>query len=217
MKNLMKLFVLVSLVSLTMNAYAQSIGPKFGLNLASWTGDEMFDDDAYKSVLGLQFGAVAEFPFSDMFAVQAELLYFQKGVAAEFDFLGEKITTESKLNYLEVPVLAKVSFINEPVQVYVTAGPSFGYGLNGKTVAKSDTEEDEEDIDFDENELARFELSASFGAGVQIPAGPGKFFVDGRYLLGLTNVDASEPEGDRTDIFNRGLGISVGVLFPIGG
>ena len=112
---------------------------------------------------------------------------------------------------MEIPILAKYMFGgNNGPQFFATAGPSFGFGLNGKIKA---TGEDDEDLDFDENMITKLDISLSIGAGAQFAVGPGELFVDARYLLGLNSLDDSE---DPEDSKNRGIGISAGFLFPIG-
>ena len=216
MKNVTKLLTLVLFFSISANSYTQSIGLKVGANIASWAGDDIFDEDVYSSVTGLQLGLVAEIPFSDKFAVQPELLYLQKGSAAEFEFLGDKITTTTKFNYLEIPILAKFALTDGPAQVFLNAGPSIGFGLNGTLTTEAGGAEEESDLDFDEEGIVRMDLGLALGAGVQFNTGPGKLFVDVRYLMGLTSLDDSEPEEEQIDIFNRGISASVGFTFPIG-
>lgn len=213
MQKLIKLLALFILVSFAASTYAQSIGPKAGVNIASFTGDDSFDEDGNTSTIGLQFGAVVEIPVSDKFSIQPELVYLQKGAGTEFDVFGTKVETDFKLNYFEIPILAKVYLTEGPTQVFVNVGPSIGFGLGGKTVTKAGDEEEEEDIDFSDDELTSLDLSLAVGAGVQFDAGPGKLFIDVRYLLGLTSLDDSE---EPIDVLNRGIGASVGFLFPIG-
>jgi hypothetical protein len=218
MKTHFKFFALVLLLSFALGAYAQvSIGPKAGVNIATWEGDDlMVEDNELTSIPLLQFGLVTEFMLSDRVAIQPEFLYFQKGFGVETTVSETSFTTKTILNYIEVPVLVKVNLITSPVEVFVTAGPSFGYGLDGKMVFDGEGEKEEIDIDFEEDELSRLDLSASVGAGVQFPLGSGKLFVDGRYLLGLNTIDGSEPAEDRLDMKNRGIGIAAGFLFPLG-
>ncbi|MEO0875247.1 MAG: PorT family protein, partial [Bacteroidota bacterium] len=64
--------------------------------------------------------------------------------------------------------------------------------------------------------ISSFDFGLAVGAGVQLEVGPGQIFFDVRYLLGLANLDDSEPEDEQIDVFNRGIGASVGFLFPIG-
>lgn len=211
MNNLKKVLFLFAFLGLFSAVQAQiGIGPKVGINIATLGGDDVGDDDGLGSIVGLQFGAAAEIGINEMFAVQPELLFFQKGAKQEFEILGETFEAEQFLNYFEIPILLKIMFgDSEGTQFFASVGPSFGFGLGGK--AKSGGEE--EDIDFEESGLSKLDIGASVGAGVQLPAGPGNLFIDVRYLLGLTTLD---DEGD-FDMKNRGIGIAAGFLFPISG
>ena len=74
------------------------------------------------------------------------------------------------------------------------------------------------------------DIAAAFGAGISYPVRWGSFFVEGRYLLGLTdtvkggtiNMAAGglvqEVTWDKkTDtIKNRGFHLMAGVIFPLG-
>lgn len=219
MRKTIQFFALVVLAFLTFNAYTQTfIGPKAGINIAKWGGDGITEnEDALKSITVFQFGAVAEFRTNERVALQSELLYFQKGVGFEETESGLTYSSETTLNYLELPILAKVYLTDGPTQIFVIAGPSFGYGLDGKSTFEFEGEEEEMDIDFEDDNLTRLDISAAFGVGIQAPVGPGEAFIDGRYLLGLNTLDNTEEKDDRVDIMNRGIVVSVGFLFPIGG
>lgn len=181
-----------------------SIGPKLGINISTAAGDDVFDD--LESVVGLQFGVAGEVSISEQFAVQPEVLYFQKG--SKIDFMG--VETKTFLNYLEIPILVKGKFgAPDGLQFIATLGPSFGFGLGGKMKMG----DEEVDFDFEDDNLSEFDLSLSIGAGAQIPVGPGNLFLDLRYLLGLTTLD----NAGEFDAFNRGFGIATGFLFSIGG
>jgi outer membrane protein with beta-barrel domain len=214
--------MLFAFLSLNVNAQI-AIGPKVGVNIATWGGDDTEDLEGLGSVIGLQFGAAAEIAVNEMFAIQPELLFFQKGFSVEFeeDILEETLKSETtaKLNYLEIPILAKIMFgAEEGPKFFATVGPSFGFGLGGEIESKvtfgGETETDTEDIDFEEDMITKLDIGVSVGAGAQFPVGPGNLFVDVRYLLGLNSTDDSE---DNSDVKNRGIGISAGFLFPIGG
>jgi outer membrane protein with beta-barrel domain len=208
MKNFTKLALLMLFAFLSLNVNAQiAIGPKIGVNIATIGGDDVETDDI-GSIVGLQFGAAAEIGINEMFAIQPELLYFQKGASIDLGTFGE---IDQVLNYLEIPILVKVMFgAEDGPQFFATVGPSFGFGLNGKVKSG----DDEEDIDFDEDMITKLDIGASIGAGAQFAAGPGKLFVDVRYLLGLNSTDDSEAD---LKIMHRGIGIAAGFLFPLGG
>jgi hypothetical protein len=103
---------------------AQSIGAKFGFNIAKIVGgedledidEEDFDADvAFRT--GIQIGLAAEFPINDRVSFQPELLYLQKGYTLEGAFFGEQIEVDAILNYFEVPLLAKININQGPYPV----------------------------------------------------------------------------------------------------
>jgi hypothetical protein len=214
MKNLIKFLTVLFFLSTTIFTSAQfAVGPKLGINFSTVGGDdiEKEDKDMLKSLVTYQFGLSAEFSINENFAIQPELLYYQKGFALD-DSKSEEVTEAKQiLNYLELPVLAKAIIpVGNGPEFFITAGPSVGYGINGKVKYNGE----EEDIDFDEDNIRRFDFSVSFGAGAQFPVSTGKVFIDARYLLGLSPLSDYE---DPADVKNRGYAIAAGFLFPIGG
>lgn len=110
--------------------------------------------------------------------------------------------------------MAKYAFGSEKISGFVQAGPSFGYGLNGKTKGENNGNKEEEDIEFGEDGLKRFDFSLAFGAGIGFPVSSGQLFIDLRYLLGLANISKSS-DPDAGTLKNRGLNFGVGFLVPI--
>jgi hypothetical protein len=88
-----------------------------------------------------------------LFSAQPELLFVQKGGASQ--------CTTIKINYVKVPVLAKASIKLGEFTGFATGGPTLSYLMNGRTKDS----EGSEDIEFDD-QTNRFELGASFGAGL---------------------------------------------------
>lgn len=199
------LLALLFVVGLGFTSMAQSIsvGPRIGATFPKLNiGDEDDFNDEVQSMTGLQFGAVANVMVNDMFSIQPELLFVQKGFKLEED--GDYMKT--RYNYLEVPVLAKFSFGTEELQGFVTAGPTAGYLVSGNAKLKMDDLKMDEDLEFSDEDN-RFEMGASFGVGLGYKLGAGTVNFDVRYGLGLTNLNE---EGKAK---NRVLGISVAYLF----
>lgn len=223
-KNLVLVFICIVSITYGQNA----IGGKIGLNFATFTGDtdDLESDGNDKGFNpGLQIGGVFEIGINDLISIQPELLYIQKGVRLKSseDFFGNPVESEASLvfNYLELPLLVKIKLGNpESTNFFINVGPSFGYTLSGKSKSKisfdGETETNEEDFEFEENdEFNRFDISATLGAGVNIPLGPGKLFVEARYLLGFSNLIDSDFNDDK--LKNGGIGLGVGYMVPLGG
>lgn len=153
--------------------------------------------------LGLTGGIVLEIGLMDYFSIQPEINFIQKGYKLDIIF-GDAIKYETKtyLNYVEIPLLLKGKFGNESVKGFVMAGPSFGYAFDGITKVKDG---EDEDVDFDN--IKRADLGLQFGVGAGVAAGPGTLFLDGRYGLGLTDLnDIENAEGFKNSGFNVGIG-----------
>lgn len=224
MQNSVKFLMTAALAFVTMAASAQiSIGPRVGVNLSNWSVDSGEDVGDFKSRTGYQFGIAAEIRFNDNFAIQPELNFLQKGARqdmAEVDSVLGNIAFKSNyvINYLEVPVLVKAGKSFGPARVDILAGPSFGYGLNGKLKSEftigGETNKDESDLNFKDDQIKRVDVGLQFGASVSFNLGDrASLFVDGRYLFGLT--DLNDSDDDSFKVNNRGIGLSAGVLFKL--
>ena len=188
---------------MTLSANAQTtIIPKLGVSIANIAFDPSNSD--VKSKIGLQLGIAAEIGVNDMFAIQPELLFIQKGAKS-------KANSDASLNlsYLEIPVLAKVKFGSDAAKFYAIAGPSIGIAIGGTDKDASGSE----DLKFgsDTGQFKRTDFGLQFGAGVNIK----NFIIDVRYGLGLSNI-INVPSGASGSLKNRAIGITVGYAFPLG-
>lgn len=201
---------IIAAVAMTLSANAQtSIIPKVGISIANVASDPKNDDA--KSKIGLQLGVAAEIGITDMFAVQPELLFIQKGTKSESSDFGISAKSSTTLSYLEIPVLAKVKFGSDAAKFYAIAGPSIGIAVSGKNKVEAFGVSDSEDIEFgsEAGQIKRTDFGLQFGAGVNIK----NFVIDVRYGLGLSNLSNDSSVSAK----NRAIGITVGYAFPLGG
>ncbi|MEO1261413.1 MAG: porin family protein [Bacteroidota bacterium] len=199
--NLLKKAIFSLLFVAFASAMFAQVGVRAGITLPNYSGDET---DGFDANLGLTLAALYEIPISDNFAIQPELAFVQKGYKFEADIFGTTFETKTRINHIDVPILAKVKFGNESVMAYAAAGPTLGYAISGSIEVDGDSES----ID-DWDAFNRFEIGASVGAGAGIPAGNGQVFLDVRYLLGLTNLADTD---DDITVRNSGLNLSVGYM-----
>lgn len=229
MKTTIKSGITLMLLAMTVSLFGQvSIGAKAGIyhsNVAIQGIDNNLIPDT-KGLTDFSGGVVSEIMFGENFGFQPELNYHKSGFQIEegiefdvFDIpvpLGVK--AKVKVDYLTMPVLAKYNIGNGPVKGYVSAGPSFGYALQGevRTVAKViiDIPVWTQDINFSSGEVNRFDIGGVVGAGVSFDTGPGKLFVDARYKHGFTQVDNLSFVD--LQLRNTGVGINLGYMMPIG-
>jgi len=213
MKQLLNFAFLAVFAFFSSNVSAQiSLGVKAGVNIATVSLSDEFSPEgaSEKSTVGFLFGGVAQFGLSDMFSIQPEVLYYQKGYVQEFEASAGGFDLTVTWNYLEVPVLLKANFgDSDKLNYYEGIGPSMGYALD----ATFDDGTNKEDIDFEQGELSRLDWSLALDAGVNVPAGSGSLMLNLRYMLGISNIKDSPDPGDAK---HRGIEVSIGDLFPLG-
>jgi len=240
-----RLILIVSFFGITLTNAQVNIGIKAGYNLSRVTGDwealledflnvnlQSFNinpefDPKFRS--GFNAGLFAEIKLSENFYLQPEALYCLKGVKFNdtFDFQGEfggsfvdvdgEYNYGQKLNYLEIPVLAKyksrggfVIFAGPYVAFLLSAGGEvlieanintnfFGFPINGPQEFTQDglQTEDFNTIDF----------GIAAGLGYEFPFG---FGIDARYVKGMINISK-----DLEDEMFTNSSIQVGVSYKI--
>ncbi len=162
-KFIVLLFILVGQV-----VHAQvKIGAKVGYSVGRLTdnSDNIYTED-FESTSGVDFGATFEFPVSELFSIQTEILYTQRGGTRsgvqpipisyldafgsieQLNFMlalqgNDPVTddsplyadfeNESDLNYLEIPILAKLGW-GDTWRFYVEAGPYIGFLLSSNQI-----------------------------------------------------------------------------------
>jgi len=133
-----------------------------------------------------------------------------KGAKAEREILGETLKLTTKVNYLEIPVLAKLSIPTKgTVKPSLFVGPSLAIKLSSKAKWEYAGESEEEDIE----ELKSTDFGLVFGGGVDFALGQGKLTIDARYTLGLTKVGEPEEGEEEVDMKNGAISIMVGYSF----
>lgn len=214
-------------------SFAQvSIGLKGGAN---FSGITYKDEDVpgvtdNKDVLKPGFNAGLVFRFGgEHFAVQPEIFFSQKGNKRTYKDNGVDAHDIVSLNYLEVPVLFKALFGDETIRFYLAAGPYVGYLVGGQYKSKDATGETSGKINLEKQaginadgttyewRINRLDFGGTGGIGLEVTAGPGTFFFDARYGLGLSDINkitsGTEQGHDRS--MNRNIMLSVGILFPL--
>ncbi|MDJ1467626.1 porin family protein [Cytophagaceae bacterium DM2B3-1] len=187
------------------------ITPKAGYVASTWSmsslvKEQYFEVEKVKFISGFAVGAAFEISLTDIFSLQPEVLYSQKGFKGTglYDD-GERTGTYSKtfqLNYVEVPVLFKASFGKEDgLRFFGYFGSYLGYTFNGKQkyeissgnikfsqtvkIKFEDRESSLEEIYYSNDEVNRLDLGVYAGAGVSLPVGIGAISLETRFGYGL--------------------------------
>jgi len=170
--------MILILCSVTANAQFLKIGIKAGPNFANFSGG--VDGIDYSARTSFHAGAVAEIGITSRFSVQPELLYSSQG--ADVDGFGD-----FNLDYVSVPVLAKIYLLSDKVSVDI--GPQFSFLID----------EAEESL---ENESLDFAMAG--GVSINITK---SLFAQARYTIGLTEASKD------AEVKNSVLQLSVGYMF----
>lgn len=226
MKKNLLLALCVTLSLMVTTAAQAQLGIKAGATLSSVSQDafeQNAEDLEEKSTIGFQGGLFLELPIGEVFAIQPELLFTQKGGKSEFNIGNSGYERNWNYNYIEVPVLAKVkagSTDGSGIGLFFYGGPFVSYALNGKiedklTVAGNDSTK-ETDIEFDDtDDQRRLDWGAAFGLGLNL----GALVLDLRYDLGINNILTDDfdggDNGDDPYLRTRALSLSLG--FVLGG
>jgi hypothetical protein len=209
MHRLAVLALAMALVPAPISAQHRPIAGVYGgINFAKFGGDDVGNVDTRT---GVQAGLFASFPLSSILAVQPGVAYSQEGTSVD---AGGGITGTFKLDYIQVPVLLKLSAplqANSNLRPYVVAGPALGFEVRCKVRAEVSGQSAEADCD---NSSVNFQTKSvlfglHLGAGLEIS----RLFLGLRYQLGLTSIDDS---GANADVKNRVLAIVAGYGFRLG-
>lgn len=224
------LISLIGLVALSGSVNAQNeedlirLGAHFGVGIAGIQGPGA-PDQATNSRTGLAFGVEAGLPFeSTPFAIIPGINFIQKGSSVE----AGKTDYDIKLDYLQFPVLAEVSF-GKKIIFFSQIGPYMGLlqqarregrviqGTNPFT-GETTTAETDESI---RSGVKNFELGIKGGFGMRFPFFNGQLGFRVLLSRGLRPVDKPsatnifDNQGFKGDVFNRVVNIRAQYRLPL--
>jgi hypothetical protein len=212
MKKIVLLLALIATIGFSAQAQTMLI-PKGGAVFSNLKTNEsgVSGRTGFVGGLGLGIPVTAD----NFFMIQPEILYIQKG--ANFSTTGTTTRIgNTSVNYLELPVLAKINFGGESFRAYVNGGPSVAYALFGRTnqngAVVNVTFGDDADVTFNN----RIDFGLQFGGGIGFKAGPGDILLDLRYGMGLSNLLNQPVAGTDTEAQNRVYALTLGYAIPLG-
>jgi hypothetical protein len=127
-------------------------------------------------------------------SIQPEVIFTQKGAAAE----DADVDWTLRLDYIDIPVLARLDVGAAGVRAYLFGGPSFNVNIRARTTVDGDDEDIGDDVE-------KREIAVVAGLGLQV----GKFLVEGRWTEGVKNI-SKDPE---EDLRTRSFAIMAGLRF----
>ncbi|GEM_PF-6649173 len=165
-------------------------------------------------------------PIAGRLSFQPELTYIRKGYGLDYTQNGVKATGTYFFNYIEVPLFVKIAFASDRFRFFAFAGPSVGYGLNGKfdqkAVSGANTISQAGKVVFGEgqstssiqyyskNSFQQLDIGAQGGIAVGTRVGTGLFLLELRGGFGLTDFSKNEESKFRAGMIALSYGIPLG-------
>lgn len=227
-----KLMMIAALLVATVSANAQfeagtfSLQPKIGgiiskvsnmpdIKIPTGAGVSLDADKSFYA--GALIGVEAEYQLADMFSLAAGLNFAMQGCQwedAELKIGNESLKLKDnkiQLNYLNLPIVANVYLFKG---FAIKTGVQLGFLLSAEIKASSETKTGEltkksdgsQDI---KDNCNKFDVAIPIGISYQVPTVP--IYIDGRYNLGLTNINK---DGD-TNYKNQVFQLTVGYKFAL--
>jgi hypothetical protein len=157
-----------------------NFGIKGGFTLSNLyiDSEELNDENAR---IGVHAGLFSQIMFADIFGIQPEFLFSQKGSEGKYTGIIDQ-TVNFKINYIDIPLL----FVLRPVDVIeLHAGPLFGILLNSN-VEYSGIIDGVSEIDREHLKTLDYGLAAGFALNF------GNLQAGVRYNMGLQKIADSE-------------------------
>ena len=185
-----------------------SFGVKGGFS-ASGMNLDVLPDTTMEPIFGYNAG-VFFIVGKGLFSFQPEIMFQRKG--AQKNDLGSDWYQQFNMNYIDVPLLLRISVNLKVAELYFNLGPYVGYFVSGTLKERTYDEstsswvESSEKYDFDKDITGRWDAGVVMGVGVRLLM----VIFEVRYNTGLVNI-ASTDEYNSSK--NKYLNISLGVQF----
>lgn len=194
-------------------------------------------DMRYEERGGFTVGIPVQYDFFDWLGVRAEISFVQKGHKMHRTDVWNKLHTDTRNNYLHVPVMARFSFGGQRVRGFLNAGGYIGGWLSshreGLTfrwfgdeseddvngwITPGNSYEFDEKVPFDSRRDNRFEAGLAGGIGVACRVAPRvEVEVEGRCYYALTDMQKAymkfqTPRYNTTFVIQAGCNILLGKI-----
>ena len=199
------MFFLLSLFVSPASSGGIDYGLKLGLNLASFTGNDISNHD---KKAGVAAGLYFEKGLSSSLSFQIEALYSQKGDKGSFFLNDSLVNSTNKIEYLEVPLLWKLRPREHyDVNLFFNAGLVPAWKISSRHIEESfDTLKSGEIVN-----LRNFDLGLLLAWGFDIKIGSNKSSLEFRITRSLENI--YENEDKFLDIKNSVISVLISSNF----
>lgn len=165
-----------------------NFGIKGGLNYSTVTKGDF--DEGPDPRTSFYVGFFGEIPLvENVFSIQPEFIYSRQGFENNFTILGTNYKTTYKIDYINVPILAKI-YLGKTFAI--EAGPQFGLKINENV--------ESDDSSSDRNDVNSFDTAIAGGISLNFES----MFISGRYTYSLNEV--VKDSNAKNSVFQVGIG-----------
>ena len=201
-------------------------GFRGGMNLSRFVGSAASNSE---SATGLNVGASISLIHLGPVSIVPEVYYSQKG-AKQFDPAvlaagptAAPTTLDFGLDYVEVPVLAKLSFpLARRLHGYVAGGPAYAWNINCSISvtsggATTNTSDCNQTFGSFKTAMQKADRGIVAGGGLDFNAfGLGGLNLDARVVRGLTRLTTSTAGTTGADLKNQSVSLMLGYYIGVG-
>jgi hypothetical protein len=162
-------------------------------------------------------GAFLSFFFvADQLGIQPEILYSVKGFEILEEDLGQEISSQYRISYIEIPFLIACRFpLKGRIKPGLVFGPYVGFAQQVMEVQTAFGNTEKRELG---DNLKNTDFGLVFGGNVRYRLGPINILLSLRYNLGLVNISKNIKEvsydfGGYDTIKNRAWTVSIGIAF----
>jgi len=160
--------------------------------------------------MGANVGAYLDLKLHKLIWLSFQPSFSQEGTKVFYDLKGYTEAVDSikvRLNYFSLPLFLKVSSTNG--RFYALGGFEAGYLLDSYVTSH------DEQLDTD-LKVSEFNFAVHFGAGIRIPLGLPRLFIELRYTQGLVNLTDEPVEKSYIPrVKTIGIKILAGIEIPL--
>jgi hypothetical protein len=231
-----RIILIIITLGASLSSYSQAyIGGRLGLNMSTLSiQPELIQYNKvsdFVPILNVNIALFGYFEIGPYFAIQPEFVYNRKGLKSNIDArVGENNDTlltgewDYSMDYIEVPLMFKLSLNSEGFDPFIEFGGYYGYMVYAQYQAQAYLADDQildEDYrlgfeDTDGKSFERNEWGFKVGIGGTLKLSKGAAFFSIRYSQGLTDIIKYDiqPE-DYRETYNRVFMLTLGYAFEL--
>ena len=167
-------------------AVTKAIGPIAGF---SYSDLDISGSDKLEGRASFAGGAVLDLGFNDKFGLRIEPTFVSKGAKATHRnaYWGSIDGAQFNLEYIELPIMARYDLpAKSEAHGYLLGGVGVGFATKQEVDLTQGPEH--ATVDFSDV-LGSTDLSVDLGIGFSLPQGTGRWTIDGRAAIGVTNIN----------------------------